>query len=169
MAATITHDMRAVIEAAHLCFAATVGPDGAPTVSPKGTIRVWDDQRLFFLNIASPGTAANLRRDERIALNVVEQLSRRGYRFVGRATLHRGDEVYEAATRQVFAEEGAIYPVQHVVLITVQRAEPLVSPGYAHVADEAAMREGWKARRTALDAAFEARLVRARPFRPDKG
>ena len=51
--------MRAVIQSAHLCFAATVTPDGRPNVSPKGTIRVCDDARLFFLDIASPGTRAN--------------------------------------------------------------------------------------------------------------
>ena len=36
----LTADMRAVIQSAHLCFAATVTPDGRPNVSPKGTIRV---------------------------------------------------------------------------------------------------------------------------------
>jgi len=56
----ITSDMRAVIQAAHLCFAATVTPDGKPNLSPKGTIRVWDDDHLFFLDIASPKTRANL-------------------------------------------------------------------------------------------------------------
>jgi hypothetical protein len=56
----LTADMRAVVHAAHLCFAATVRPDGKPNLSPKGTIRVWDDRQLFFLDLASPGTRANL-------------------------------------------------------------------------------------------------------------
>src|SRR5690349_1625177 len=34
--AMLTSDMRAVIRAAHLCFAATVTPDGQPNLSPKG-------------------------------------------------------------------------------------------------------------------------------------
>jgi hypothetical protein len=34
-------DMRAIIEATHLCFVATVTPEGRPNLSPKGTIRVW--------------------------------------------------------------------------------------------------------------------------------
>ena len=79
----LTPDMRAVIEAAHLCFAATVTPEGRPNLSPKGTIRVWDDAHLFFLDIASPGTRANLAHAPWLELNVVEQLSRRGYRFAG--------------------------------------------------------------------------------------
>lgn len=44
MAVTLTADMRAIIQAAHRCFAATVSPDGMPNLSPKGMIRVWDDQ-----------------------------------------------------------------------------------------------------------------------------
>lgn len=56
----ITEDMRAIVQAAHLCFAATVTPQSQPNLSPKGTVRVWDDRHLFFLDIASPGTRANL-------------------------------------------------------------------------------------------------------------
>ena len=59
MTVTLTADMRAVVQAAHLCFAATVTPDGKPNLSPKGTIRVWDDRHLFFLDLASPGTRAS--------------------------------------------------------------------------------------------------------------
>ena len=100
MGVMLTADMRAVIQAAHLCFAATVSPDGMPNVSPKGTIGVWDDQQLFFLDLASPGTRANLQTRPWMELNVVEQLSRRGYRFFGPATLHVGDAIFEEAKHQ---------------------------------------------------------------------
>lgn len=74
----ITDDMRAVVQSAHLCFAATVTPEGRPNLSPKGTVRVYDEAHLFFLDIASPGTRANLQHAPWIELNVVDQLSRRG-------------------------------------------------------------------------------------------
>jgi len=99
----LTPDMRAVIRSAHLCFAATVTPDGRPNVSPKGTIRVWDDTQLFFLDIASPGTRTNLAHAPWLELNVVDYLSRRGYRFSGRATLHLPDSVvYADGVRRVY-------------------------------------------------------------------
>jgi predicted pyridoxine 5'-phosphate oxidase superfamily flavin-nucleotide-binding protein len=163
---TIDEDMRAVVEAAHLCFAATVSPDGRPNLSPKGTIRVWDETRLFFLDIASPVTRRNLEASPWIEINVVECLSRRGYRFSGRATLHRGDAVYEEATRRVFGEEGSTYPVAAVVLIEAGAARALVSPGYLSVKDEKSMREGWRERRAALDRAFDAHVEAAPPFDP---
>jgi uncharacterized protein len=165
MRVTLTADMRAVIQAAHLCFAATVSPAGEPNVSPKGTIRVWDDQHLFFLDIASPGTRANLQARPWMELNVVEQLSRRGYRFFGPVTLHAGDAVFEEATRRVQAEAQTSYSVAAVILLALERAAALISPGYWRVPDERAMRVLWRQRRAALDQEFEAYLAQAEPFR----
>ncbi|MGH7178584.1 MAG: pyridoxamine 5'-phosphate oxidase family protein, partial [Tepidisphaeraceae bacterium] len=155
MTAILTDDMRAVVQAAHLCFAATITPDRCPNLSPKGTIRVWDDRHLFFLDIVSPTTRANLQHSPWIELNVVDQLSRRGYRFLGQAELHVDDAIYAEATRRVFAEEGHSYTVAAVVLSAVERALPLLSPGYMHVPDEAAMRDTWRVRRRELDDEFE--------------
>jgi predicted pyridoxine 5'-phosphate oxidase superfamily flavin-nucleotide-binding protein len=166
MAPIITEDMRAVVQSAHLCFAATVTPDGRPNLSPKGTIRVWDDRHLFFLDIASPTTRTNLERSQWIEINVVDQLSRRGYRFLGRAELHIEDAVYTEATRRVFSQEGHKYPVAAVVLIAVERALPLFSPGYMHIADEVSMRAAWRVRRRDLEEEFELHLRNSPPLNP---
>ena len=124
MRVTLTPDMRAVIQAAHLCFAATVSPEGMPNLSPKGSIRVWDDQHLFFLDIASPGTRANLQARPWMELNVVDQLSRRGYRFFGPVTVHVGDAVFEDAMRRVHSEEQP-YPGAAVILLALERVAAL--------------------------------------------
>jgi predicted pyridoxine 5'-phosphate oxidase superfamily flavin-nucleotide-binding protein len=164
----LTPDMRAVIDAARLCFAATVTPDGRPNLSPKGTIGVWDDTHLFFLDIASPGTRANLEHSPWMELNVVEQLSRRGYRFLGKAELHsKGTAVYAEATRRLFSETPPPYPVTAVVLLTVERAAPVLSPAYWRVGDETAMREMWRERRAALEREFESHIANVGPVRVD--
>ena len=87
------------------------------------------------------------------------------YRFFGRAKLHRADEIFAEATRRVFGEEGATYPVEVVVLIEVERAQSLISPGYLHVRSEEEMRSTWRERRSALDAEFEQHVAKE-PFRP---
>jgi predicted pyridoxine 5'-phosphate oxidase superfamily flavin-nucleotide-binding protein len=155
MTGIIDKDMRAVIAAQRLCFAATVTPGGLPSLSPNGTIRVWDDWHLFYCDIYSAGTRKNLLANPWIELNVVDPISRRGYRFFGKATIHVDDEIYTKATERVFREENSIYRVHSVILIAVERALPLISPGYEHVPDEGEMRRVWKERRTQLDAAFE--------------
>jgi predicted pyridoxine 5'-phosphate oxidase superfamily flavin-nucleotide-binding protein len=164
--AVLTADMRAVIQSAHLCFAATVTPDGRPNVSPKGTIRVWDDTHLFFLDIASPGTRANLAHAPWLELNVVEQLSRRGYRFAGRATLYfPASSVYAEGVRRVYDNTLPADPPTAVVLLTVERAAPLLSPAYWGGNDETAIRVLWRDRRAALDREFEAYLANVEPTR----
>jgi hypothetical protein len=70
----------------------------------------------------------------------------------------------EAVQRAGGAEQ--LPPVAAVILLAVERAAPLVSPGYWRVPDEPAMRAIWRERRAALDQEFEAYLARAEPFRP---
>jgi len=55
----LSADMQRVVREQRLGFVATVTPDGRPNLSPKGTTGLWDDERLFFADIASPGTVAN--------------------------------------------------------------------------------------------------------------
>ena len=160
----LTPDMRAVIEVAHLCFAATVTPDGRPNVSPKGPIRVWDDVHLFFLDLASPGTRTNLVHTPWLELNVVDQLSRRGYRFAGKAELHfPGSPVFAEGMRQVYGDTPPATPATAVVLLAVERAAPLLSPAYWRGSDETALRQIWRERRAALDREFEEYLAQVGP------
>jgi uncharacterized protein len=164
----LTPDMRAVIDAVHLCFAATVTPDGRPNLSPKGTIGVWDDAHLYFLDIASPGTRANLAHSPWMEINVVEPLSRRGYRFAGPAALHpAGSPVYVQAVRRLYGETPPTYPVNAVVLLAVEHTAPLLSPAYWRVGNETAIRATWRARREQLDREFEAHIARVGPVRMD--
>jgi hypothetical protein len=66
-------------------------------------------------------------------LNVVDQLSRRSYRFFGPVTLHVADAVFEEGIRRVQSGEQSSYPVAAVILLSVERAAALVSPGYWRV------------------------------------
>jgi predicted pyridoxine 5'-phosphate oxidase superfamily flavin-nucleotide-binding protein len=163
---TLDDDMRAVIESSHLCFAATVTPDGRPNVSPKGTIRVLDDTHVCFLDIASPNTRANLATNPWMEVNVVEPLSRRGYRFRGRARVHVDDAVARGVLARILAEEGSTFGARAVIVLDVEEARPLISPGYRTTPDELAMRAMHRERRAAADAVFDAHVVRRGPYRP---
>ena len=128
---TITQEMRDCIKAAGLCFAATVNPDGTPNLSPKATLTAVDDAHLAFANIASPNTARNLRRNPAIELNVVDIFLRRGFRFSGTARLFEaGSAEYERFAGEVWARIGRNYPIFEIVLIEVQTAREVRSPGY---------------------------------------
>lgn len=166
VAPTLDDDMRAVVNAARLVFAATVTPEGMPNVSPKGTVRVLDEHRLFFLELASPQTRKNLAANPHMELNVVDQTSRRGYRFFGRAEIHEGDGVHATAEEIVFRDDGSEYANRGAVVLTIERVLPLISPGYHGDVDEHAMRASWREKRASLDASFEAHVGRRGPHRP---
>ena len=111
-----------------LCFVASVNDDGSPNLSPKGTVRTWDTDHLVFANVASPGTVANVERDDRVHVNVVDHFARRGWRFVGRARLTRDAAILQALRDEYPGEE---YPFEEAVLVRVEEAQELVSPSYA--------------------------------------
>jgi uncharacterized protein len=123
--------MRRIVEA-ELGFIATVCPDGTPNLSPKGTTAVWDDDHLVFADLRSPGTVENLRRNPSIEVNVVDQLSRKGYRFKGTATVHTDGDVFERGV-QFYEGRGtarARERIRGIVIVTVERALPVTSPAY---------------------------------------
>lgn len=126
-----------------LGFVATVSPDGTPNLSPKGTTQVWDDDHLVFADIRSPGTTANLRRHPAVEVNVVDPIVRKGYRFKGRGEIvETGRRFDEAVT--FFRKHGTRSPIRRVVFVRVDRALPLVSPGYDGGATEAEVRAQWE-------------------------
>jgi hypothetical protein len=57
----LTADMKRIIQEQRLGFVATIDPDGAPALSPKGTFVVLGDDTIAFGEIRSPGTLRNLR------------------------------------------------------------------------------------------------------------
>jgi len=81
----INEDVRNVVAHAQLSFVATIDPDGSPSLSPKASVRVYDDAHVAFMDINSAGTIENLHHDSRLAINSVDFLRRRGYRLKGRA------------------------------------------------------------------------------------
>src|SRR5215470_6948407 len=124
----LTEDMKRVVGEQRLGFVATVCPDGTPSLSPKGTTAVWDDEHLVFADIRSPGTVENLRANNVVEVNVVDPIVRKGYRFKGEATVLTEGALFE----QILAScENGAAPVQDarsrirsLVLVKVERVGP---------------------------------------------
>ena len=143
----LTEDMQRVVER-ELGFVATVGPDGTPNLSPKGTIAVWDDDHLVFADLRSPGTVANLRANPGIEVNVVDQLVRKGYRFQGTALVFQEGDEFERGVRFYEARglERARDRIHSIVVIEVARAAAAASPAYDLGATEAELRAIYRER-----------------------
>ena len=124
--------MRRIVAEQTLGFIATVCEDGTPNLSPRGTLRVWDDTHLVFADIRSPGTMRNLRANPSIEVNVVDPLARRGYRFKGTARIvSTGAELDEiVAFYENDGIEAAADKIKAAVLIEVTKATAVTSPAY---------------------------------------
>jgi uncharacterized protein len=128
----LTDDMKRLVDEQRLGFCATVCPDGSPNLSPKGSTRVWDDDHLFFADICSPQTVANIRAGSLIEVNVVDPFVRKGYRFKGRAVIHEpGSTVFGEGIERLRAGGSELTGrVKAIVVIEVHHAAPLISPVY---------------------------------------
>src|SRR5215204_5145337 len=141
--------MRRVVEEQRLGYAATVCPDGTPNLSPKGTTAFWDADRLIFADIRSPGTVENLRHNPAIEINVVDPISRKGYRFKGTGTVLRRGPLFDEALA-FYRRRGVANKIRAVVLVDVGRAIALTSPAYDLGASEQEVRERWERHHEAL-------------------
>jgi predicted pyridoxine 5'-phosphate oxidase superfamily flavin-nucleotide-binding protein len=139
----LTADMKRIVEEQRLGFVATVDPDGAPSLSPKGTLAVWDGDHLIFADIRSPRTVANLKANPAVEVNVVDPFARKGYRFKGVATVLSEGPPFDSGV-SFFRQRAVLHAIQHVVMIEVRRALPLTSPAYDLGATEEQVRVRWE-------------------------
>jgi predicted pyridoxine 5'-phosphate oxidase superfamily flavin-nucleotide-binding protein len=143
----LSEEVQEFVRRQRLGYVATVCPDGTPNLSPKGTVTVWDAEHLVFADLNSPGTVRNLENNPAIEINVVDIFIRKGFRFKGKAQVLREgplfDEMLAFYTKRGLFD--APRRIRAIVLVTVEQAGKLVSPGYDQEVSEAAVREQWEA------------------------
>jgi hypothetical protein len=139
----ITDEMRALVEAQQLGFIATVCPDGTPNLSPKGTTAVLDAEHLVFADMRSPRTIANLRANPALEINVVDQLTRKGFRFKGEARIVEDGPEFEALL-DFYRRRGSTTRKRALVVMKVEKAAPLISPAYDDGSSETHVVARWR-------------------------
>ena len=139
----LTDDMKRVVREQRLGYVATVCPDGTPNLSPKGTTAVWDDDHLMFADIRSPQSVRNVAHNPSVEINVVDPLARKGYRFKGRAEVHRSGDAFQRGL-QIYRNAGVVSEIRAVVVIRVDRALPVTSPAYDRGDTEAQVKARWR-------------------------
>ena len=144
----LTEDMKKLVQEQRLGFIATVCPDGSPNLSPKGTTFVLDDDHLAFADLASPGTIANIKHNPAVEICMVDAFIRKGFRFKGTAiVLTEGQLFQDVLARYKSGQMGVqrlADTIKRVVVVKVERALPLVSPGYFPGVTEEQMRTQWE-------------------------
>ncbi|MBV9993396.1 MAG: pyridoxamine 5'-phosphate oxidase family protein [Alphaproteobacteria bacterium] len=138
----LTDDMKRVIAEQRLAYVATVCADGTPNLSPKGTAAAWGDDAIVFADIRSPVTVANIARNPAMEINVVDPVSRKGYRFKGKAEVLREGGAFDEMLA-FYRARGSRNRIRAIVRMRIERAAPLISPAYDLGQSEAEVRACW--------------------------
>jgi len=141
--AIISNELKQFIENQKLGYVATVSPDNTPNVSPKGTIIVWNQDKLVFADIKSPNTISNLQKNPSIEINVVDPIKRRGYRFKGKASILQNGSEYDRILAH-YKEIGIQSKINCLVMVNVEVIKEITSPLYDLGYSEEQVSKRWK-------------------------
>ena len=131
--AMLTAEIKAVIEAT-TPLVATCGGFGFPNITPKGSLRVLDDETLVFSELSGGKTYHNLRDRPTLSVLVLDLEHQAGYQIKGNATFVTAGELFDAAVREAEASGGrlprAVVKIDVVEVWSIwpgQTDEPLIS------------------------------------------
>ena len=100
-------------------WVATASADGIPNATPKGSVRVIDDQHLVFADLFSRKTRANLKENPKAAVTVVDEKSYKGYQLKGSAELLTAGPIFDQVAEELKKAPMKLPPLNYVVKITV--------------------------------------------------
>ena len=110
----ITDDMRTLVNKALAddvaCLVGTVDPDGYPSLGPKGSVLVFDDQTLAYWERSHRSSIVNVRNNAKTVVyyrnpNARDKLPGGAVRFYGRAEVHPTGPIREKVKSMVVQAE----------------------------------------------------------------
>lgn len=113
----LSAEAKALIQDTHPGFIATASAAGRPNVSPKGSLRVLDDEHVLFADIHSPNTVLNLKENPQVAALVFEPSTRHGCRVWGSAEVLASGELFDKVNADL---AGRNMKANHIVVVTVE-------------------------------------------------
>ena len=100
-------------------WVATATSDGVPNVTPKGSVRVLDDQHVIFADLFSLKTRENLEKNPSVAVTVIDAATHKGYQIKGKAELVSSGPLYDQMSKQLKASAPSLPAPIYVVKIAV--------------------------------------------------
>lgn len=101
-------------------WVATATRAGVPNVTPKGTLKVLDDQHVIFADLFSLKTRRNLEENPQVAVTVIDPATAKGYQLKGAAELLSTGPLYEQMAAQLKQSNASLPAPKYVVKISVE-------------------------------------------------
>jgi uncharacterized protein len=102
-----------------MAWVATASPDGVPNATPKGTVKVIDDEHLVFADLFSRKTRENLLKNPKVAVTVIDEKSHKGFQIKGVVELLTAGELFAQVSEELKKAPMKLPPATYVVKITV--------------------------------------------------
>ena len=103
-----------------LAWVATASSDGTPNATPKGSVRVLDDEHVIFADLYSLKTRENLKQNPKVAITMVDTETVTGYEIKGSAELLDSGPLFEEMAEGLKNSPKKRPPLEYVVRVTVE-------------------------------------------------
>ena len=125
--AKITDEMKEMVKG-QIAFVATATPDGIPSVAPKGTTRILDDEHIIYGEGAGKRTFENIKMNPKVAIIMGDLSKLQCLRFSGTAEIITEGPLYDE-TAESMKKMGASAP-HAVVKVKVEEIYECGAPGF---------------------------------------
>jgi predicted pyridoxine 5'-phosphate oxidase superfamily flavin-nucleotide-binding protein len=103
-----------------LAWVATASREGEPNCTPKGSLKLVDENHVLFADLFSLKTRKNLLENSKVAVTVVDAATAKGYQLKGIAEIITSGPLFEDTSKQLKDAPISLPPLHHVVKITVE-------------------------------------------------
>lgn len=125
--AKITEEMKALVKG-QTAFVATATSDGIPSVAPKGSTRVLDEEHIIFSETAGKRTFENIKQNPKVAILACDAAQMKCLRFSGNAEIVTEGPLFEKS-KEAMKKMGAP-PPQAVIKVKVAEIYDCGVPGF---------------------------------------
>ncbi len=119
MASKISKELQDFMQG-KLGWVATASKDGAPNVTPKGTVQALDENTIIFADLFSLKTRDNLKNNPQVAVTLVDLEKFVGYQFKGKAELIDSGPLFDKVKEDLKKAPKPLPEPKYVAKITVE-------------------------------------------------
>ncbi len=115
----LSEEAKKIISEVRVAQVATASQNGMPNVSPRGSLRVLDDEHVTF-NESGRGemyTLANLRENPQLSAIVFDPATRHGCRIWGKTEILESGELFDTISAEA-ASRGRT--VKHLIKVAIE-------------------------------------------------
>jgi len=118
--ANVPENVVSLLEGGHTFWVATVGADGWPNIAIKGSGAIADSEHIYFADLFSKKTRANLEHNPIVAVGIFDKDSHVAVQVKGHAKLSESGDLYDTVAGRIATKMPHLPAPKYVVEITVE-------------------------------------------------